>query len=57
MIPKDPAMLLSFVNLKLRDIYASLEALCEDLDVDQAEIAERLASIDYRYDEERNQFV
>ena len=29
--PKDPAMLLSFVNLKLRDYYASLEELCEDL--------------------------
>ena len=27
-IPKDPAMLLSFINLKLRDYYPSLEALC-----------------------------
>lgn len=57
MIPKDPAMLLSFLNLKLRDYYGSLEELCDDLDVDREEIAEKLASIDYRYDEEKNQFV
>ncbi len=57
MIPKDPAMLLSFVNLKLRDYYGSLEALCEDLDVDGEEIAGKLAAIDYHYDKEKNRFV
>ena len=57
MIPKDPVMLLSFVNLKLRDFYSSLDALCEDLDVDEQEIIEKFASIDYHYDAERNQFV
>lgn len=57
MIPKDPVMLLSFINLKLRDFYNSLDALCEDLDVDAAEIADCLAGIDYHYDAQRNQFV
>lgn len=57
MIPKDPVMLLSYVNLKLRDFYSSLDALCEDLDADGKEITEKLASIDYHYDAERNQFV
>lgn len=57
MIPKDPAMLLSFVNLKLRDYYESLDALCEDLDTDREKILERLAAIDYHYDEEKNRFV
>lgn len=57
MIPKDPAMLLSFVNMKLRDHYRSLDALCEDLDADGDEIADKLASIDYHYDKEKNQFV
>lgn len=57
MIPKDPAMLLSFMNLKLRDFYASLDQLCEDLDADRSEIVEKLAGIDYYYDEEKNQFV
>ena len=50
-------MLLRFVNLKLRDYYSSLDALCEDLDVEEKEITDKLASIDYHYDKERNQFV
>lgn len=57
MIPKDPVMLLSFVNLKLRDYYSSLELLCEELNVDRSEIEEKLESIDYRYDAGKNQFV
>lgn len=57
MIPKDPVMLLSFVNMKLRDFYESLEALCEELEIDCRELTEKLASIDYHYDEEKNQFV
>lgn len=57
MIPKDPVMLLSFLNLKLRDFYGSLEALCEDLDVNQVEIEEKLQAIGYVYNKERNQFV
>lgn len=57
MIPKDPAMLLSFINLKLRDYYGGLEALCDDLDVEETEITERLAAIDYYYDKEKNRFV
>lgn len=50
-------MLLSFVNLKLRDFYGSLEDLCEDLDTSETEITEKLGSIDYHYDKEKNQFV
>ncbi len=57
MIPKDPVMLLSFVNLKLRDYGKNLEELCEDLDIDQTELVEKLAGIDYHYDREQNQFV
>ena len=57
MIPQDPAMLLSFINLKLRDYYGSLEQLCDDLDVKEQEITDKLAAIDYHDDEERNQFV
>ena len=57
MIPRDQVMLLSFVNLKLRDYYSSLEALCEDLDVDQEEITEKLSGIAYQYDPEKNQFI
>ena len=32
-LPEEPVMLLSFVNMKLRDQYASLDDLCDDLNV------------------------
>lgn len=57
MIPEEPAMLLSYANLKLRDYYSSLEKMCEDMDIDRETIVEKLASIDYHYNEEKNQFV
>ncbi|MCI9338168.1 MAG: DUF4250 domain-containing protein [Lachnospiraceae bacterium] len=57
MLPKDPVMLLSFVNTKLRDFYDSLDALCGDLDADRQDMVERLGNIGYHYDAERNQFV
>jgi hypothetical protein len=55
-LPNDPAMLLSYVNMKLRDQYQSLEDMCDDLDVSMSEIVEKLKSIDYIYDNEKNQF-
>ena len=57
MIPNDPVMLLSYINLKLRDFYPSLEAFCEDTDTDMKIIVDKLAQIDYHYDETRNQFI
>lgn len=57
MIPKDPVMLLSFVNLKLRDYYKDIEALCEDLELSKEELSQKLAGVDYHYDREKNQFV
>lgn len=57
MIPQDPNMLLSFVNLKLRDYYSSLDAMCDDMDVSKTEIEDKLQSIGYTYNETRNQFV
>lgn len=57
MIPKDPVMLLSFINLKLRDFYPDVETLCKELDIDRGELEEKLAGIDYRYDRDKNQFI
>lgn len=57
MIPKDPVMRLSFVNLKLRDFYTSLDAMCEDLSLDKEDIVSSLSAIGYTYDEEQNKFV
>lgn len=57
MVPKDPVMLLSFLNLKLRDFYKSDEEMYDDLELDRKETEEKLAGIGYFYDKERNQFV
>jgi hypothetical protein len=56
-LPNDPVMLLSFINLKLRDFYPSLDALCDDLDADKAALCATLTAIGYEYDAARNQFV
>lgn len=56
MIPKDPVMLLSFINTKLRDQYESLDVLCDDLRCDKVEITKKLEGIDYFYVSKENQF-
>ena len=55
-LPKDPVMLLSVVNTKLRDFYPSLEELAEAEGVTVEEIVEKIGTINYVYDENRNQF-
>lgn len=57
MIPKDPIMLLSYMNTQLRDNYSSLDDLCSSLDVDKQEIVEKLAKVNYVYDAMLNKFV
>lgn len=56
-LPRDPAILLSFINMKLRNNYPSLAALCDDLDADEEEIRNILASIGYTYSKEKNAFI
>lgn len=55
-IPNDPAMLLSYVNTKLRDEYDSLDKLCDDLEISREELEKKLGSINYAYDEKLNKF-
>lgn len=55
-VPKDPVILLSFINLKLRDYYKNLDLLCDDLQIDQTQLKEKLATINYIYDVNSNQF-
>ena len=57
MLPKDPVILLSVVNTKLRDEFDTLEELCAALDADEAALRETLAQLNYQYDAQRNQFV
>lgn len=56
-LPRDEAMLLSFVNMKLRDSYSDLDRLCEDLEADKEEIIKKLAGAGYEYDRDLNRFV
>ena len=67
MLPKDPMILLSYVNTKLRDRYPdlaalcrdeydSLDQLCEDLDADRAALEKALEDIGFSYDPEQNRF-
>ena len=55
-LPKDPMMLFSVINMRLRDIYPSLDALCDDLHVDKKEIIDRLAAAGFEYNEQQNKF-
>lgn len=49
-LPEDPKMLLSVINMKLRDGgYANFEELCCAEDLDGAEIEKRLASAGFEY--------
>ena len=57
MIPTDPMILLSIVNLKLRDFYSSLDDMCQAMDLDKKELEKKLGNIDYTYDKGCNQFV
>lgn len=56
-LPKDPMILLSVVNTKLRDYYQSLDELCDDMEVEKSSLIHTLHSIDFEYDGSRNQFV
>ncbi len=56
-LPKDPMILLSYVNTELRDNYDSLEELCRALDADESSIVSVLSEIGYRYERDRNRFL
>jgi len=55
-LPQDPFMLMSFINMKLRDQYSSLESLCEDMQIDKEEIISRLANVGFEYSKKNNKF-
>ena len=60
MLPQDPVMLLSFINMKLRDEYQGLDALSEGLDISKDELEEivrTLEGIGYKYDPKLNKFA
>lgn len=55
--PKDPVILLGYINTQLRDFYPNLDDLCKSLNIDREELMQKLAAINYRYDSRLNQFI
>ena len=55
-LPQDPMMLFSVINMKLRDVYSSLDELCDDMNVDKDEIISKLAVLGFEYNPESNKF-
>ena len=56
-LPHDPNILFSLLNMKLRDFYGSLDALCDDMEADKQELLRRMQDAGYRYDPKHNAFV
>ena len=56
-LPRDPVILFSVLNMKLRDFYPSLDALCDDLDEDKQALLDAMAAAGFHYDAGRNAFV
>lgn len=56
-LPKDPYMLLSFVNTQLRDKFSDLESLCDYYGIEAEQLKETLAAVDYEYDEVLKRFT
>ena len=55
-IPSDPIILLSFVNMNLRDEGLSLDNFCERYDTKRQDLCEKLAAAGFRYDSSSNSF-
>ena len=55
-LPSDPMILFSVVNTKLRDEYPSLEALCNDMQVDRQQLEARLAQAGFEYNPAQHKF-
>ena len=57
MLPKDPIILLSFVNTQLRDNFSNLEALADHYGTCASDIENKLKTTGYHYDKKLNQFI
>ena len=55
-LPNDPVMLMSVINLKLRDFYKNLDELCEDMNLNRQELCAKLEAAGFEYNEEQKKF-
>lgn len=56
LLKMDTNILVSVINMKLRDFYSNIDAFCDDFDVTKEEIIKRLESAGYKYNSNINQF-
>ncbi|MGM9694021.1 MAG: DUF4250 domain-containing protein [Alloprevotella sp.] len=56
-IPKDPFILFSYVNTKLRDDYDSLDEFCAAEDVDKDALLKLLSDNGFSFDEALRKFL
>lgn len=56
LLKMDPNILVSMINMKLRDFYSNIDLLCDDFGITKEEIIGRLESVGYKYNSNINQF-
>lgn len=56
LLKMDPNILVSMVNMKLRDFYSNLDNYCDDMDISREIIEEKLGKAGYKYNGDINQF-
>lgn len=56
-LPQDSFMLFSFINMKLRDQYSSLDELCDDLNINRLDLENKLKDAGFSYDSNLNKFL
>lgn len=56
MLPKDPMILLSYINTKMRDEKRSLEDICREENVLPEQVEKDLASVGFSYNAEKRCF-
>ncbi|MDE5793219.1 MAG: DUF4250 domain-containing protein [Muribaculaceae bacterium] len=49
MMPKDPVMLMSFVNMKLRDEYRTLEDFCTSFGIDETKLKSQMEAAGFEW--------
>lgn len=56
MLPEDPIMLMSAINMKLRDSYENLDELCFGEDVDKEIVIKKLKAAGFDYSAQHKRF-
>ncbi len=55
-MPQDPVMLMSFVNMRLRDNHLSLDEFCDDMDIKREDLERKMAEVGFEYNPDANKF-